>query len=633
MRLRPAGHAVLVAALLTAADCAKPLHIDDPAYYFDAAHLARHPLDPYGLDIFWYEYPEPANAILAPPVTLYWWAAGIRLFGDAVPLWKAWFFPFALVFALSLERLFRRFAAGLEAPLLWLTVLSPTFLPSLNLMPDVPALALALASVSLFLAALDRASYALALAAGGVAALAMQTKYTAFTAPAVMVVAALLARPPRPGLALTAAAVAAAGFAGWEFFVYWMRGSSHFLFALGLGDALRRGAHSDLIIPLLTVIGGVASTVSLLGLVALGVRGRWVVAAGLAILYGDAVIAWWPFQQTILALAGGSVWAVAATVSWRLLRSRPDARGADAPDRRADWFLLAWLAIELASYFAISPFPAVRRLMAVIVVLTLLTGRLAARTAASGERRRLLRAVAAFGVMLGVGFAVLDWWEARVRQLAAADAMAVIRSHDPNPQAVWFTGHWGFQFYAERQCMKPLYAGGPPLHPGDWLVLTIGGHDSQMIWLPPGVFRRVQELRFDDPIRFSVTGIYLGNSPLKHRASAGERADDARPEPRVDVGIGRIEVDAVPDSLLPPELLVRWAATRNRPLPRASIPSVLVAIGRVPDVVASGRAAERGVTPADVNSWLRRLTSCEDADVRAAAARSLKRLEPATQGR
>ena len=35
---------------------------------------------------------------------------------------------------------------------------------------------------------------------------------------------------------------------------------------------------------------------------------------------------------------------------------------------------------------------------------------------------------------------------------------------------VWFTGHWGFQFEAERAGLRPLVAGASRVEPGDWLV-------------------------------------------------------------------------------------------------------------------------------------------------------------------
>src|SRR5262249_10974883 len=119
----------------------------------------------------------------------------IRCFGEQPVLWKLWLLPFSLIFVLSLYALFRRFARGLEVPLVGMTVLSPAFFPSLNLTLDVPALSLSLAAVSVFFRACDRMSIPQAVLAGVVAGLAMQTKYTAFLAPAVMALYAVACNP------------------------------------------------------------------------------------------------------------------------------------------------------------------------------------------------------------------------------------------------------------------------------------------------------------------------------------------------------------------------------------------------------------------------------------------------------
>src|SRR5262245_47947200 len=155
-----------LAIVLTLLNALKPLHMDDAAYYCYAAHIAEHPLSPYDFEILWHQQPCPANQVLAPPLLLYWWAAGIRLFGENPFLWKVWLLPINLVLVFALHALARRFARGIERPLVCLIVLSPSLLPGLNLMLDVPALALSLGALALFLRAVDRDALGTALLAG-----------------------------------------------------------------------------------------------------------------------------------------------------------------------------------------------------------------------------------------------------------------------------------------------------------------------------------------------------------------------------------------------------------------------------------------------------------------------------------
>src|SRR5260370_9675468 len=107
----------LRALLYTLFNSAKPLTIDDTAYYYFADHLSRQPLDPYGFTVFWWNEPEPANEVLAPLVLPYWWSLAIRLFGMNPFLWKLWLLPFSLLFVFSLHALLRPFAPVLEMPL------------------------------------------------------------------------------------------------------------------------------------------------------------------------------------------------------------------------------------------------------------------------------------------------------------------------------------------------------------------------------------------------------------------------------------------------------------------------------------------------------------------------------------
>src|SRR5262245_44116129 len=154
-KVRAAAAVALAALLLVLANAGKPLVVDDAAYTYYARQIAAAPADPYGFEIFWYGKPEPAFGVLAPPVLPYWLAASMVLFGDEPVRWKLALFPFALALAASLQSLLARFAAGLEAPLLWMALLSPAVLPFFNLMLDVPSLALALSALALFLGACD----------------------------------------------------------------------------------------------------------------------------------------------------------------------------------------------------------------------------------------------------------------------------------------------------------------------------------------------------------------------------------------------------------------------------------------------------------------------------------------------
>jgi len=547
-RLASRGCIVLAALLLTLLNASKPLTVDDTAYHAYAAQIAQHPLDPYGFEIFWGERPQPAFEVLAAPLLPYWWAGAIRLFGDRPVLWKLWLFPFALLLAASLHALLARFAAGIERPLLWLLILSPAVLPSFNLMLDVPALALSLASLSLFAGACRGDRFARAVAAGLLAGLAVQTKQTSITAVAALLAYGLLFARLR--MALLAAAVATAVFVGWELLMALRYGESHFLYA----RAVRAGSLSLRGIGLLglgftSLLGGIAAAAAPLGL--LGLSGRRSLLAG-SILLGSLAFAVIPFfpaeplpelhmdpqlgeappEQLVFTALGCGVWLVAIAVSRRLLQAREGAAqpaggalsGAPLEDasRRIDLFLLGWLLIEVLGCYAIWTFLASRHLIHLATVLLLLCGRAAAVRLSRERDRRALCFVVAWGVGVGLLFFAADLSDALAQRDAVRRASEKLLElgADREAESVWYLGHWGFQFYAESLGMQPVVPGISHLEAGDWLVVP-DGVSRQSVWIPTGRVTREALLESRSLWPWSsIPSLYAGPIPLRSQPEA-----------------------------------------------------------------------------------------------------------------
>lgn len=622
-----------LAVLFTLLNAVKPLQVDDSAYVYYARQAAAEPSQPYGFEMFWYAHPQPANEILAPPVLPYWIGIAVRLFGENVFLWKLWLLPFSLMFVWSLDFLFRRFANGLETPLTWLTVLSPTFLPSLNLMLDIPALALGLSAVAVFMRAAGRNSLPGTLLAGLLAGLSMQAKYTGLLFPIVLLMYGFLTR--QKVLALLAALLAGLLFVGWEIFVAGQHGQSHFLYHLRDTDSWlaprdqpmtwwqgiwrRIDAKLYLFWPLLPIVGGIGPALVLLGLAALRVNQYIIVFLGGFMMIGYVAVAaleetfnvhtllpgnadgatFGPLtlEQIIFGVYGVILIGTTVGVLWMLhVGGRndqavmepafelaeeaeasefvvPPSGGLGPPDRlmpelqteaaplaeadeaaelsvlrryvcaaarRLDWFLLLWLGLEVAGYFALTPFCAVRRVMGLIVVVTLVLGRRASRTCRTPSGAVLVWAITGGSIALGILFYLVDLTDAFAEKRAAEDAAAYIRQQDPDAR-IWYVGHWGFQHYAERAGMAPVVPGGFRVEPsllrrGDWLVKPEWRLNQQMIRVDPERTARVKVLRIQDwiPLR-TVQTFYGGFVPLEHHQG-----------PRVVIEVYRVQEDWVP---------------------------------------------------------------------------------------
>ena len=532
--------ALLAALALTVANSVKPLVIDDPVYVAVAQQIAAHPLDPYGFEIFWYDAPEPAMRIgTLAPVLPYWLAGSMALFGDHPFAWKLWLFPFALALTGSLAFLLRRQAApSLVAPVLFLVALSPAVLPSLNLMLDVPALALGLLGYALFVAAAERRDAGLALASGLALGLALQTKYTAAVYPALVLAhAAIHGRPREAALALL---VAAGVFAGWEAWLMARYGSSHFLAGIERQLALKilpAVARADAEAPgsaalywtlcLLSLLGGTAIFPALLAAVAVGARRAVVLGAALAAGLAIAAIALLPpppifgaegfFARTIaynpelLIFVPLGLLAAAAAIALavRALRS------GDATDR----VLVAWLGLEIAAYFLFSPYPAVRRVIGIGIAATLLAARATSPRAQEPEVRAGIRIAIAGGLAVSALFFAADLSDARARRALAArivERMPQLGA-DSGRETLWYTGHWELQYYLERAGLQPVIAGRSQLRPGDWLILSEGTAPPRLSF-PASRFRQEDELEAVSAWPWSTIPLYYdGPVPLRRQ--------------------------------------------------------------------------------------------------------------------
>lgn len=548
---------LVLALVVTLANAAKPVVVDDTAYLAFARHIAQNPGDPYGFEVFWYTVPNPAMEILAPPVLPYWLALGIRLFGEHPAVLKLTLLPFVWVFAWAVRELLRRFARGAEDRWLPLVVLSPAVLPTVNLMLDVPALGLGFAALVLFVRAVDAGSWRLALAAGLLAALAMQTKYTALLVPPAMAWYALTHR--RVGLGVVTVVVAVAGFASWEGLLDAKYGQSHFLFHARGQQPTAGNAEGPLAAllrekallgrPLVGYLGCLGIGITLAAGAALGLSRRVVMACAGAWALGFALIALLPGHLTERAVE--PFWSLfgflmlgglAASAGLLLVRRRKGL----AVRRNADAiFLVGWVLLEVAGYFALTPFGAARRVIGLVVIGAVLVARVESRTRRVRAERRLPRWVLGFGISAGVAVAGIDTLDAFPEKVCAERAAMVAADRSPTA-TVWFAGHWGFQFYCERVGMKPVVPGRSVLAPGDVLVLPVYPDEhgfyrphigTVRIAPPPWAVEPIAEVVADDALSATtLPSLYGGGVPMT-----------GRDHPRLRVVVSRVKATwAVP---------------------------------------------------------------------------------------
>ncbi len=88
-------------------------------------------------------------------------------------------------------------------------------------------------------------------------------------------------------------------------------------------------------------------------------------------------------------------------------------------------------------------------------------------------------------VALAVARADYTW-----ANIARSEAVAVYHNYRDNPGKVWFEGHWGFQYYMEKNGGKALDRNKSIVQPGD--VVIIPSDNSNVFSLPEDKFKLVE---------------------------------------------------------------------------------------------------------------------------------------------
>jgi hypothetical protein len=551
-QIQGAFYPLLLATVVTAYNAAKPVVIDDTAYLLYARHIAQQPLDPYGFTIFWYTQPEPAFEVLAPPVYLYWLAAGWQLFGDHIVWLKLWTWPWLILLAYGLRALLRFLAAPAEPWMLTVLMLSPAILPAVNLMLDVPAYALGVTALAVWcqVCRLDGrwGAWFLAPVAGVLLGLAMQTKYTLLTFVPVLLLGQLPHR--RWSLTLAASFTAIIIFLAWEGFCLVHYGNSHFWYhassqaSSSLWEQWQ--AKAALTGPLLGYWGYFGGAIGLIVALRLGIPRRTVYWAACLWLIGAVLASCVPerFLQLPNRLSFAELfWQIAGCGSGMVivlgLFTLAFSPASEPAEQKLSRFLVLWWGVELAGYYLLTPFGAARRLLGLTLVSHLAAARLYSRTGevprylarSSGDTKSADIAkvfpkppafLLALSLLAGGAVAVVDWLDAQVEKWCVEQAAAVLQEHpEHNRSRIWFAGHWGFQYYAQRQGWEHIVPGASRIQPGDFAVLPVPPEPeilhrphvgSLPILLPEGKYEILAEVIWDDPIAAQTIPNYYGGS-------------------------------------------------------------------------------------------------------------------------
>jgi hypothetical protein len=475
VRAAPAISLVLIA---TAAFLGRAYTIDDPMVLMSAHQALVDPLHPTAFDFVWYDRPERFSGMMASGPVMAWLLAPVVALGAPEALAHALTAALLALGAWAAASLALRLGArdGEATFVALLTVAAPPVLVlATTVMPDVPAMAFALCAADRLVAWRDRGGVGRGALAAAVLALAILTRsHLVLLAPAFAPLLRSRADETKPRIS------------GWR--RLWPLAA-----ALGASVVVIRVTRDPGTSG--SVAGAVAAQIaSPVGLArnVLALLAYQVLVAPLALpwlLVGPSswrrrlaswaaatlavALIWWVAQarvsRTILPVAGLGLAAV-ASIAWRAWRRREPNELAVA-----GWLLLPFavcLYVQVAPKYLVVSAPAAA---------LWLTRR--SRDLAPGRARACLVGSTVAGVALGLLIAHTDARFADLGRRAAAELIA------PEVRAghrVWFAGHWGFQWYAERAGARPLVAGPqPPARPADLVVSSARTDGGALVWTIP----------------------------------------------------------------------------------------------------------------------------------------------------
>ena len=462
-----AGFVVLVGLLYAG----KAYHVDEPYYLASAEQILRDPIHPLSFAYNWYGFSAPMRVFIAFPTLFpYLLAPVIRLTGGAEWLTRLAFLPFDLMAAWALYALAARLLRRPLGPTL-IILSGPAYLINMQLLlPDKMIAAFGLAGLACFLRALDEDRPAWSILAGALIAAALLFKCTAVF---VLLLALAAGRRRRSwrwltlfgGLTAAPLAIALAvgswtggpGPWGGVFGSAWR--------SLSQSPAVSGREFFDRLRALLAFTGGCGLVTMAWPLLVMRRPrrwGLWALAAG-----GVVLVLFCPFLDLAAVTArqrlSGVVFSLGALVSLGVFRCRL-LRGHPYGGLLATWAAVL-MVLQLFFYWSI-----VTRYVAFLIMPIVLAQAVVLEARLAPETLRRTYAAGFVAVFaLSLALARVDY-----RYAGAQKETVRMLAERFRGRRLWFTGHWGFQYYmekAEASQIDALAGGWQAPRPGDIAVI------------------------------------------------------------------------------------------------------------------------------------------------------------------
>jgi hypothetical protein len=463
----PVALLVLATLLALLPFIGKPFNIDDPLFIWVAQHIRFHPLDPYGFNVNWYGHEMALWEVTKnPPLACYYLALVGSVFGwSEIALHSAMLLP-AIAVVLGTYRLAARFC---KQPL-WaalLTLFTPVFLvSSTTIMCDVMMLAFWVWAVVFWVEGTEQKRPGPFAVSALLMTLAALTKYFgACVIPLVVVWSLGSKRPLKEWLGWLAVPVV--GLVAYQLATRNLYG--HGLLA-DAGEYATGYRRTTVLLNVQSLLNALAFTGGGLAVAVFFAPVIWdwrrllpgaiasVALAGILFLFVSGSYTDEPGAGEIIQIlfwSAGAIGFIALAVTdlWR--RRDP-----------ASWLLMCWV---LGTFIFTAFFNWVvngRSILPLVIPVCILVARRLEQRANSGAK--VSAGVVAFGAVLAIWVGAADYGFATA---AKTTARAVCSAYANGNQRLWFQGHWGFQYYMEKEGATALNLHRLQLTQGDHIAM------------------------------------------------------------------------------------------------------------------------------------------------------------------
>jgi 4-amino-4-deoxy-L-arabinose transferase-like glycosyltransferase len=418
------------------------VHIDDPVFLQTARNVINNPLDPYDSETNWLGTPEKLfDFVSSPPLFSYYLAVVITILGETERALHLACLPFSLIAGFGMFFLSRRFGAPALASALFL-VFSPIFLTmSHTLMPDVAMCAFAICGVLYFIRGYDGDKPFVAIFGALLAGLASLLRYNGIIAP-VMIFLYIVIHFHKEKIKYSISLfIPGILFAGWNLFTLKMYGTMHFLHHIRFQKYGEKGIN-EIILHFLPHLMFIAACFPMLFLILLWKK-RSAVVMIISLAYA--------FTLTVLIQGVTHYAAVNLLLVFIIACGASAFFSVSAKDLMGEWksgfprdsiFLVLWLisilwmhnwGIHPAAKYMITALPPV-------IIISL-------RNIGQFIGPKQIATAIVFTILFGFMTASADFRLANVYRTMANDAAEQTARFTSRR---YFTGHWGFQYYMEK---------------------------------------------------------------------------------------------------------------------------------------------------------------------------------------